>query len=186
MPLKKGKYTIDAEDVEPHVDENTIGVAVVVGTTFTGHADDFVGINDFLVGLKNDKGLDVPMHVDGASGGFVWPFLYPDEPWDFRLEQVRSINVSGHKFGLVYPGHRLAHLPREGRPQPGSRLHGELPGQGGRDLHAQLLHRLGDGAGAVLHADPLRPRRLHPGDEDHGDRTPSSSPTGSRGSAPSS
>src|SRR4051812_49686354 len=57
-----------------------------------------------LVQLKNDKGLDVPLHVDGASGAFVWPFLYPDTPWDFRLEQVRSINVSGHKYGLVYPG----------------------------------------------------------------------------------
>ena len=54
--------------------------------------------------LKNDKGLDVPLHVDGASGAFVWPFLYPDSEWDFRLEQVRSINASGHKFGLVYPG----------------------------------------------------------------------------------
>ena len=46
----------------------------------------------------------MPLHVDAASGGFVWPFLYPDSAWDFRLEQVRSINVSGHKFGLVYPG----------------------------------------------------------------------------------
>jgi glutamate decarboxylase len=46
----------------------------------------------------------VPLHIDGASGGFVWPFLYPDSKWDFRLEQVRSINVSGHKFGMVYPG----------------------------------------------------------------------------------
>ena len=54
--------------------------------------------------LKNDTGLDVPIHVDAASGGFVWPFLYPGSEWDFRLEQVRSINVSGHKFGLVYPG----------------------------------------------------------------------------------
>ena len=54
--------------------------------------------------LKNEKGLDVPLHVDAASGGFVWPFLYPHTEWDFRLEQVRSINVSGHKFGLVYPG----------------------------------------------------------------------------------
>jgi len=44
------------------------------------------------------------LHVDAASGGFVWPFLYPESEWDFRLEQVRSINVSGHKFGLVYPG----------------------------------------------------------------------------------
>ena len=104
VPLKPDKYTIGPEDVEPHVDENTIGVAAVLGTTFTGHADDIVGINDLLLDLKNDKGIDVPLHVDGASGGFVWPFLYPHSEWDFRLEQVRSINVSGHKFGLVYPG----------------------------------------------------------------------------------
>ena len=103
IPLQPDKYTIGPDDVEPFVDENTIGVAAVLGTTFTGHADDIVGINDLLVGLK-DKGLDVPLHVDAASGGFVWPFLYPHSEWDFRLEQVRSINVSGHKFGLVYPG----------------------------------------------------------------------------------
>jgi glutamate decarboxylase len=104
VPLQEGKYTIGPEDVEPRVDESTIGVAAVVGTTFTGHADDVSGINKFLVELKNEKGLDVPLHVDGASGAFVWPFLYPGSEWDFRLEQVRSINASGHKFGLVYPG----------------------------------------------------------------------------------
>ena len=104
IPLQPDKYVIGPEDVEPHVDENTIGVAAVLGTTFTGHSDDIVGINDLLVRLKGDRGLDVPLHVDAASGGFVWPFLYPDSQWDFRLEQVRSINVSGHKFGLVYPG----------------------------------------------------------------------------------
>jgi glutamate decarboxylase len=104
VPLQAGKYTIGPEDIEPHVDENTIGVAAVVGTTFTGHADDVAGINDFLVELKDKKGLDVPLHIDGASGAFVWPFLYPHSEWDFRLEQVRSINASGHKFGLVYPG----------------------------------------------------------------------------------
>jgi glutamate decarboxylase len=104
IPLHPDKYTIGPADVEPHVDENTIGVAAVLGTTFTGHADDIDGINDFLVRLRDEKGLDVPLHVDAASGGFVWPFLYPDTAWDFRLEQVRSINVSGHKFGLVYPG----------------------------------------------------------------------------------
>ncbi|HEY7950209.1 MAG TPA: glutamate decarboxylase [Solirubrobacterales bacterium] len=104
VPLQDGKYTIGPEDVEPHVDENTIGVAAVLGTTFTGHMDDIVGINKLLVDLKGGKGLDVPLHVDAASGGFTWPFLYPDSEWDFRLEQVRSINVSGHKFGLVYPG----------------------------------------------------------------------------------
>ena len=104
VPLQENKYTIGPEDVEPHLDENTIGVAAVLGTTFTGHADDIPGINDLLVGWKNDKGLDIPLHVDGASGAFVWPFLYPHSEWDFRLEQVRSINASGHKFGLVYPG----------------------------------------------------------------------------------
>src|ERR1700749_1516976 len=104
VPLQPGKYTIGADDIAPHVDENTIGVAAVLGTTFTGHADDIPGINTLLVNLKNERGIDVPLHVDAASGGFFWPFVYPDSAWDFRLEQVRSINVSGHKFGLVYPG----------------------------------------------------------------------------------
>jgi glutamate decarboxylase len=104
VPLQPGKYTIGPDDVEPHLDENTIGVAAVLGTTFTGHKDDIVGINDLLGRVKAERGLDIPLHVDAASGGFVWPFLYPESPWDFRLDQVRSINVSGHKFGLVYPG----------------------------------------------------------------------------------
>jgi glutamate decarboxylase len=104
VPLQKDKYTVGPDDVAPHIDENTIGVAAVLGTTFTGHADDIRGINEHLVMLKRERGMDVPMHVDAASGGFVWPFLYPESEWDFRLEQVRSINVSGHKFGLVYPG----------------------------------------------------------------------------------
>jgi glutamate decarboxylase len=104
VPLAEGKYTIGPDDVRPHLDDNTIGVVGVLGTTFTGHRDDIGGINDLLVALKNDGGPDIPVHVDGASGGFVWPFLYPDSAWDFRLEQVRSINVSGHKYGLVYPG----------------------------------------------------------------------------------
>jgi glutamate decarboxylase len=104
VPLQQDKLVIGPEDVEPHIDENTIGVAAVLGTTFTGHADDIVGINDLLLQIKDEKGLDVPLHVDGASGAFVWPFLYPHTEWDFRLEQVQSINASGHKFGLVYPG----------------------------------------------------------------------------------
>jgi glutamate decarboxylase len=103
VPLQEHRYTIGPEDIEPHVDENTIGVAAVLGTTFTGQSDDIPGINALLAGLEGD-GLHVPLHVDAASGGFVWPFLYPDSEWDFRLSHVHSINVSGHKFGLVYPG----------------------------------------------------------------------------------
>jgi glutamate decarboxylase len=104
IPMSKDKFTIGPDDVEPLIDENTIAVVGVLGTTFTGEADDIAGIDALLGRLKEAKGLDVPMHVDAASGGFVWPFLHPDRSWDFRLESVRSINVSGHKFGMVYPG----------------------------------------------------------------------------------
>ena len=104
VPLQEHKFTIGPEDVEPHLDENTIGVAAVLGTTFTGHRDDIVGINKLLGDYEEQTGNYVPLHIDGASGGFVWPFLYPDYEWDFRLDRVRSINVSGHKYGLVYPG----------------------------------------------------------------------------------
>lgn len=67
------------------------------GTTYTGHYEDIKAVNDLLL----DKGLDVPIHVDAASGGFVAPFMVPALEWDFRLEKVSSINLSGHKYGLV-------------------------------------------------------------------------------------
>lgn len=104
IPLKRDVYTITAEDVASEVDENTIAVGAVIGTTFTGQMDPIKEINDLLVDIKKTKGWDIPIHVDGASGGFVAPFIFPDMEWDFRLEQVKSINVSGHKYGLVYPG----------------------------------------------------------------------------------
>ena len=104
IPLREDIYTITAEDVVKEIDENTIAVGAVVGTTFTGQMDPIEDINTALLEVKKTKGWDIPIHVDGASGGFVLPFLIPDMFWDFRLEQVRSINVSGHKYGLVYPG----------------------------------------------------------------------------------
>ncbi len=103
VPLARGRYTVGPDDLAPQIDENTIGVVAVVGTTFTGECDDVAGI-DGLLGELRGRGLDVPMHVDAASGGFVFPFSDPSFEWDFRLESVKSINVSGHKFGLVYPG----------------------------------------------------------------------------------
>lgn len=104
IPMQTGKYTINSNDIEPLIDENTIAVGVVVGTTFTGQVDDVAGINKYLLKLKKEQGLDIPIHVDAASGGFIMPFIDPKFKWDFRLEQVRSINVSNHKYGMVYAG----------------------------------------------------------------------------------
>lgn len=104
IPIARDHFTIKPKDVMKQVDENTIAVGVVLGTTFTGEFDPVVEINDLLVKLKKEKGLNIPIHVDAASAGFITPFFEPDFPWDFRLEQVSSINTSGHKFGLVYPG----------------------------------------------------------------------------------
>lgn len=104
IPMEKNRYIITAKEVEPLVDENTICVGVILGTTFTGQHDDIEGINNLLIRVKKNKGWNIPIHVDGASGGFIAPFVYQRLKWDFRLEQVRSINVSGHKYGLVYPG----------------------------------------------------------------------------------
>ena len=104
IPMQPDRYVINAADVEPLLDENTIAVGAVLGTTHIGESDPIEEINDLLVRVKAEKGWDIPLHVDGASGGFVAPFAHPDLLWDFRLEQVASINASGHKYGLVYPG----------------------------------------------------------------------------------
>jgi glutamate decarboxylase len=104
IPLQEDTYIISADEVAKEVDENTICVGAVLGTTFTGQMDPIKEINDLLVDIKKTKGWDIPLHVDGASGAFVAPFVRSDVEWDFRLEQVKSINASGHKYGLVYPG----------------------------------------------------------------------------------
>jgi glutamate decarboxylase len=103
-PMEPGHYTLSAADVESRVDENTIAVGCILGTTFTGQVDDIEDIDALLVRIREEKGWDIPIHVDAASGGFIAPFAYPEFEWDFRRAQVRSINVSNHKFGLVYPG----------------------------------------------------------------------------------
>ncbi len=85
-------------------DENTIGVVAVLGSTFDGSYEPVGEIAAALDKLEADTGLNVPLHVDGASGGFVAPFIQPALEWDFRIPRVQSINASGHKYGLVYPG----------------------------------------------------------------------------------
>jgi len=104
IPLQPDRFVITAEEVVALCDENTIAVGAVVGTTFTGETDPVKDINDALDDVFEKKGWDIPIHVDGASGAFCAPFLHPDLEWDFRLPRVKSINVSGHKYGLVYPG----------------------------------------------------------------------------------
>ncbi len=104
IPMEEGRYVITPEEVIAATDENTIGVVAILGTTFTGEFEPIEAINDALVKQNADTGWEIPMHVDAASGGFVAPFLHPDLKWDFRLPLVKSINTSGHKFGLVYPG----------------------------------------------------------------------------------
>ncbi|MET9336355.1 glutamate decarboxylase [Nonomuraea sp. NPDC003804] len=94
---------LDPEDVVSRCDENTIGVVAVLGSTQTGAYDPVAQIAAALDRLEAERGIDVPLHVDAAGGGFVAPFLQPGLVWDFRLPRVRSINTSGHKFGLVYP-----------------------------------------------------------------------------------
>lgn len=104
IPLEHGRYTLDIDQVIAQCDENTCGVLAIFGTTLTGEFEDIKQLNDALLKLKNEKNLDIPIHVDGASGAMIAPFVFPDVEWDFRLQQVRSINTSGHKFGLVLPG----------------------------------------------------------------------------------
>ncbi len=104
IPIEKGRYTINAEEVVKRCDENTIGVVGILGTTFTGQYEPLEEIDAALDKLNAETGWQIPLHVDAASGGFVAPFLQPDLRWDFRLKWVKSINVSGHKYGLVYPG----------------------------------------------------------------------------------
>jgi len=85
-------------------DENTIGVVAILGSTYDGVYEPVADIAARLDKLQQETGLDVPMHVDGASGGFIAPFIDRDLMWDFRVPRVQSINASGHKYGLVYPG----------------------------------------------------------------------------------
>ncbi|CAA2159911.1 Glutamate decarboxylase alpha [Methylobacterium brachiatum] len=101
IPLERGRLGMTPEEVLKRTDENTIGVMPTFGVTFTCHYEPVADVAAALDSLARDGGLDIPMHVDAASGGFTAPFVEPDLLWDFRLPRVRSINASGHKYGLA-------------------------------------------------------------------------------------
>ena len=103
-PMEGERFHLDAEQAVSLCDENTIGVVAVLGSTFDGSYEPVAEIAAALDELQSRTGLDVPVHVDGASGGMVAPFVDPELEWDFRVPRVASINTSGHKYGLVYPG----------------------------------------------------------------------------------
>ena len=104
VPMEGERFTLSPEEAVKRCDENTIGVVPILGSTFDGTYEPVADICAALDRLQADSGLDVPVHVDGASGAFVAPFVDPDLVWDFALPRVQSINASGHKYGLVYPG----------------------------------------------------------------------------------
>jgi glutamate decarboxylase len=104
VPMTGDRLHLGAAEAAAQCDENTIGVVAVLGSTFDGSYEPVAEICAALDDLQERTGLDVPVHVDGASGAMVAPFCDPDLRWDFRLPRVASINTSGHKYGLVYPG----------------------------------------------------------------------------------
>jgi len=104
VPMRPGRLHLTGAEAAAQCDENTIGVVAIMGSTMDGSYEPVAEISEHLDRLQARTGFDVPVHVDGASGGFVAPFLQPDLPWDFRVPRVASINASGHKYGLVYPG----------------------------------------------------------------------------------
>lgn len=101
IPMDEGRYIMNAEEVLKLCDENSIGVVATLGVTFTGQYEPVEEVCAALDAMQKRTGVDIPVHVDGASGGFIAPFLEPELRWDFRLKRVTSINASGHKFGLA-------------------------------------------------------------------------------------
>jgi glutamate decarboxylase len=104
VPMSGDRFHLSAEEAVKHCDENTIGVVAILGSTFDGSYEPVAEICAALDAVRREHGWDIPVHVDGASGAMIAPFCDPELVWDFRLPRVASINTSGHKYGLVYPG----------------------------------------------------------------------------------
>jgi glutamate decarboxylase len=101
---RESNFVMDPKEAMKHIDENTIGVFVILGSTYTGVFENVKEMSDLLDAYEEKTGIHVPIHVDAASGGFVAPFVYPKLEWDFRLPRVCSINASGHKYGASLVG----------------------------------------------------------------------------------
>jgi hypothetical protein len=173
---------LDGHDLDRYIDENTIGVVAIMGLTYTGVYEPVEKISAALDEIQARRGLDMPIHVDGASGAMIAPFLQPDTVWDFRLPRVASINTSGHKYGLVYPGlgwvlwrdeealpdDLIFHVSYLGGDMPTFALNFSRPGAQVL-LQYYLLLRLGFCGPQRLHP---RPRGQLPGRPQKGSRLP--------------
>lgn len=142
VPMENDRFHLGVEEAIAMCDENTIGVVGILGSTYDGSYEPIEELAAALDTFETQTGLDIPIHVDAASGGFVAPFIQPDLRWDFSIDRVVSINASGHKFGLVYPGvgwvvwRDRDHLPEDlvfytdylGGPEPTMALNFSRPG----------------------------------------------------------
>ncbi|MFV0466870.1 MAG: glutamate decarboxylase [Lachnospiraceae bacterium] len=104
VPISLEHKVLDGYDLEKYVDENTIGLVAIMGVTYTGMYEPVAKISAALDEIEKRTGFDIPIHIDGASGAMIAPFVQPDLQWDFKIPRVYSINTSGHKYGLIYPG----------------------------------------------------------------------------------
>jgi glutamate decarboxylase len=104
VPMSKDCMALDVDALGDYVDDYTIGIVGILGITYTGEYDNIAAMDKWVSDYNKTAKISVPIHVDAASGGMFAPFIQPDMPWDFRLKNVVSINTSGHKYGLVYPG----------------------------------------------------------------------------------
>lgn len=139
MPMRDNHYVMAPEDMLSMVDENTIVVVPTLGQTYTGLYEPVKPLADALDKLQTEKGLDIDIHVDGASGGFLAPFCAPEMVWDFRLPRVKSISTSGHKFGLAPLGVGWVVWRENERPAGRPDLPRELSGWRSADLRTELL-----------------------------------------------
>ena len=156
VPMEGDRFTCPPEEAVKLCDENTIGVVAILGSTFDGSYEPVKEICAALDDLQERTGLDVPVHVDGASGAFVAPFLDQDLEWDFRLPRVASINASGHKYGLVYPGVGWI-VWRDSKALPDDLIFWvNYLGRQHADVRAQLLAARRPGGGAVLQLPAAR------------------------------
>lgn len=135
-PATGGGPALDGSAVERLCDERTIGVVGILGSTLDGRYEPIAEIAERLDQLEEQRGIDVPLHVDAASGGFIAPFLDPELLWDFQIPRVVSINASGHKSGMVLPG--LGWLLWRDRSRRRPELGVRINYLGGDDAHYEL------------------------------------------------